>query len=56
MKPKAAGVAIKAYVEHLMVLDVSVYNLFQNFMNTNDKDLILQTIRIYYSYVNNGVN
>ena len=56
MRPKVAGVATQAYVEHLMVLDISIYNLFQTFMNTTDRDWIYQTIRIYYSHVNNGVS
>ncbi|CAF0868320.1 unnamed protein product [Brachionus calyciflorus] len=43
-------------VELLTVLDQSIYNYYKRLGNSNDHDLILENIRVYYAFVINSVN
>lgn len=43
-------------VELLLVTDPTVYEVHRKFCKTNDKEKIFQHMRIYYSYLINGVN
>ena len=46
---------VQAYVEYLVVADASIYNSMSIFVQSNDSSLILESIRIYYAHVVNGV-
>ena len=47
---------IHLYVELLVVVDKTIYLDHQKILKTNDSDLILNNIRVYYSHFFNGVN
>ena len=45
-----------AYVEHLVVCDVTIFNEHSRFVQTNDKDVVFENMRIYFAHVINGVS
>jgi hypothetical protein len=50
------GNPVQAYVEYLVVTDVTIYNDHSRFINSTDPNLIYQHIRIYFAYLVNGIN
>lgn len=54
-KKRGVNSAVKANIEYLVVTDSSIYNDHSIFINSTDPNLIFQHIRIYFTYLVNGV-
>lgn len=50
------GQPISMFVEQLVVIDQTIYLDHQKFLNTNDRDVIFESMKIYFSHMFNGVN
>jgi hypothetical protein len=49
------GQPLQLYVESLIVTDETIYQRFQEILNSTDQDLIFETMKIYYSFLVYGV-
>ena len=50
------NVKVAAYIETVIVTDVSVYNGFASYLNTTDQNIIFRNMLIYFAFILNGVN
>ncbi len=54
-KPRASN-PVQAFVEYLVVTDVSVFNDQARFINSTNQTLVFEHMRLYYAYVVNGIS
>ena len=55
-KRSVNGGPINLFVEVLVVTDQTVYQFFKTYLQTNNMDYILWSMKIYYAHYFNGVN
>ena len=56
MKKRQTFVKTPAYVEQLVVADVSIYNGQAYSAQTDDTNVVFENMRIYFAHITNGVS